>query len=202
MKRILSSVAAVALTAGLATTASAEPFNGPFVGVQAGWSQHDLGTPSTPLGDVGVGRSDDSVSGGVFAGYDFKLGSNVVIGGEAGAHFGADDKIVRNTGNALVTVDPKRSIDLTARAGYLVSDYTLLYARGGYTNARVRTTVAGPAGALTASENRDGWLIGGGLEHALGDNVSARAEYRYSDLGEGNGKFDRHQALFGISYRF
>ncbi len=202
MKRIVSSVAALALAVGLGSAASAEPFNGPFVGVQAGWNQDDLGTPSTPLGDVAVGRSQDSLSGGVFAGYDYKISPRVVLGAEAGVQFGADDSIVRDTGATRVTVDPKRSIDLTARAGYLVTDDTLLYARGGYTNARVKTSVENAAGIRSASANRDGWLLGGGIEHALSDNVSARAEYRYSDLSEGDGKFDRHQALFGIAYRF
>ncbi len=202
MKRIVSSLAAVALAAGLGTAAQAEPFNGPYVGVQAGWSQDDLGTPSTPLGDVAVDRSRDSFSGGVFAGYDVKVSPNVVLGAEAGLQVAADDRISRDTGSALVTVDPKRAIDLTARAGYLVNDDTLLYARGGYTNARVRTAVQDAAGLRSVSADRDGWLVGGGVERAISDNVSARLEYRYSDLGEGDGRFDRHQALFGISYRF
>lgn len=202
MKRIVSSVAALALAVGLGSAASAEPFNGPFVGVQAGWNQDDLGTPSTEVGDVAVSRSRDSFSGGVFAGYDYKVSPRVVIGAEAGVQFGADDSIVRDTGTALVTVDPKRSLDLTARAGYLVTDNTLLYARGGYTNARVRTSFDGAAGFRSATENRDGWMVGGGVERAISDNVSARLEYRYADLSEGDGKFDRHQALFGIAYRF
>lgn len=202
MKRLVSSVAAVALVAGFGTAASAEPFNGPFVGVQAGWNKDKLGTPSTELGDVAIDRSRDSFSGGVFAGYDLKVSPRVVLGAEAGLQFGADDDIVRDTGASLVTVDPKRAVDLTARAGYLLNDDTLVYARGGYTNARVRTAVADAAGVRSASENRDGWLVGGGLERAISDNVSARLEYRYSDLSEGDGKFDRHQALFGIAYRF
>jgi outer membrane immunogenic protein len=202
MKPIVTSVAALALATGIASAASAEPFNGPFVGVQAGWNQDDVGTPSTALGDVPVDGSQDSFSGGVFAGYDYKVSPRVVIGAEAGIQFGADDSIVRDGSAALVTVDPKRSLDLTARAGYLVTDNTLLYARGGYTNARVRTSIEDAAGVRSASTNRDGWLVGGGVEHAINDNISARAEYRYSDLSEGDGKFDRHQALFGIAYRF
>jgi outer membrane immunogenic protein len=202
MKRILSSVAAVALSAGLATAASAEPFNGPYVGVQAGWSQDDVGTPSTPAGDVTFDRSQDSLSGGLFLGYDYKISPRVVVGAEAGVQVGADDSIVRDFGSTQVTIDPERSLDLTARAGYLVNDDTLLYARGGYTNARVKTSIEDSAGIRSASANRDGWLVGGGVEHALSDNVSARVEYRYSDLGEGDGGFDRHQALFGLSYRF
>ena len=202
MKRFVSSVAAVALAAGFATTASAAPFDGPYVGVQGGWSQDDLGTPSTPLGDLDVDRKKDSVSGGAFLGYDHRVGDRVVLGAEAGVQVGADDEVVRNAGGSRITVDPKHSFDVTARAGYLVGDNTLLYARGGYTNAKVRTSVSDAAGFRSASENRDGWLVGGGLEHALSENVSARAEYRYSDFGDGGSGFDRHQALFGLSYRF
>jgi len=200
MKRIVSSVAAAALTVGLATAASAEPFNGPYVGVQAGWSQDDVGTPSTPAGDVTFDRSQDSLSGGLYLGYDYKISPNVVVGAEAGVQLGADDSIVRDFGSTRVTMDPERSLDLTARAGYLVNDDTLLYARGGYTNARVKTSIEDSAGIRSASANRDGWLVGGGVEHAPSDNVWARVECRYSDLGEGDGGFDRDQALFGLSY--
>jgi outer membrane immunogenic protein len=45
-------------------------------------------------------------------------------------------------------------------------------------------------------------LVGGGVEQAITDNISARIEYRYSDLSDGDGKFDRHQALVGVAYRF
>jgi outer membrane immunogenic protein len=202
MNHVVTSVAALALATGLGATAHAEPFNGPFVGAQAGWSKDDLGKPSNGLGGVAIDRSRDSFSGGVFAGYDQKLSPRVVVGAEAGVQFGADDSIVRDTGVTRVTLDPKRSLDFTARAGYLVTDNTLLYARGGYTNARVRTSIEDAGGFRSASDNRDGWLVGGGIERAISDNVSARLEYRYSDLSEGGGKFDRHQALVGIAYRF
>lgn len=202
MKHVLSSVAGAALVVGLAAPAAAEPFNGPFVGVQAGWSQHEAGTPTTPLGELPVGASRDAVSGGVYGGYDAKVGSNVVIGVEAGVQFGDDDQIVRSSDVASFTLDPKRSVDLTARAGYLAGDNTLLYARGGYTNARVTSGIEDASGVARVTENRDGWLVGGGVEHALSDNLSARVEYRYSDLSEGDRKFDRHQALVGVSYRF
>jgi outer membrane immunogenic protein len=202
MKRILSSVAAIALAAGIGTAAHAEPFNGPFVGVQGGWSQSDAGTPSTPLGDVQIDRTRDSAVGGAFAGYDLKLGSRVVVGAEAGIQAGTDDSIVRTSDAGRVLLDPRYSFDLTARAGYLVGDNTLLYARGGYANARVRTSIEDVAGIRTASSHRDGWLVGGGIERSLADNVSARVEYRYADLGEGDGRFDRHQALVGVAFRF
>lgn len=202
MKHIFSSVAAIALAAGVGTAAHAQSFNGAFIGVQGGWSQSDAGAPSTPLGDVQIDRTRDSVVGGVFAGYDHRIGSRVVIGAEAGIQAGTDDSIVRSNGAGRVTIDPRYSFDLTARAGYLLTDNMLVYARGGYTNARVRTSIDDVAGIRSASSHRDGWLVGGGIERAITDNISARVEYRYADLSEGDGRFDRHQALVGVAYRF
>lgn len=201
MKYFVSSVAAV-LVAGVASSASAEPFNGPFVGVQAGWAQDVVGTTSTDLGALAVNQKRDSFNGGVFAGYDHKIGNRFVLGAEAGIQFGVDDEVVSSVGARRVTIDPKRSIDLTARAGFLAGDKTLVYARGGYTNARLRVTLDDAVGVRSASENRDGWLVGGGVERAITDNVTARIEYRYSDLSDGDGKYDRHQAMVGVAYRF
>src|SRR3546814_20945343 len=121
------------------------------------------------------------------------------MGAEAGVQCWAEDSSVRVTGAALVTVDPKRSLDLTARAGYLVTDNTLLYARGGYTNARVRTSFDGAAGFRSATENRDGWMVGGGVESAISDHVSARMAYRSAELREHVGKSARPQAPFRIT---
>ena len=105
------------------------------------------------------------------------------------------------SGNSF-TIDPKRSFDLTARAGYLTDPSTLVYARGGYTNARTKNSLVTAAGTATAYDNRDGWLLGGGVERQFMSNASARFEYRYSDLSEGDGNFDRHRVLAGVSYRF
>lgn len=202
MKHLFLSVAAAALATGAVSTAHAEPFNGAYVGAQGGWSETDIGNASTPVGTVEVDRSKDVASGGVYMGYDFKLSPSFVVGAEAGVQVGVDDEVTRITDDARVTMDPKHAIDLTARAGFLVDDDTLVYARGGYANARVKTSVVDSVGVRSGTDNRDGWLVGGGIEHALSDDFSARAEYRYSDLGDRGGKLDRHQALFGISYRF
>ncbi|MBV2148955.1 porin family protein [Sphingobium sp. AS12] len=45
-------------------------------------------------------------------------------------------------------------------------------------------------------------MIGGGVERQLTSNVSTRLEYRHFDLSEGDGNFDRHRVLAGLSYRF
>jgi len=61
--------------------------------------------------------------------------------------------------------------------------------------------VVAPTGTPRISENRDGWLVGGGLERRFTDRISARIEYRYLDLSDGDGRFERHQLLTGITWR-
>jgi len=196
----VSRVALIA-AASVAGAAHAEMFNGPSVGVQAGWVQNKVGDTKTSFGATSVNASKDSATLGALLGYDKKYGK-FVVGGEAGLNFGTNDTVTGGTTTAQVTMDPKRSIDLTARAGYLVMPNTLFYARAGYTNDRVRTMLTSSSGSLSASEGRDGWLVGGGIERAITPKVSARVEYRYADLSNGHGQYDRHQVLSGIVFHF
>ena len=55
-----------------------------------------------------------------------------------------------------IEVNPKRVFDITARAGYLVTDGTLLYARAGYTNVRATTTDTGPTATRRGTANLGG----------------------------------------------
>ncbi|MBB5711852.1 outer membrane protein [Sphingomonas xinjiangensis] len=202
MKSFLIIPALIAGITGLAGTASAQEFNGPSVGVQLGWGKTDVRNPDTEIGTATIDRTRDAFVGGVFVGYDQEVLPSVVIGAQADLTLAADDELTRRTATSSVTLDPKLAFDLTLRAGYVVAPSTLLYVRGGYANARVRTTISDPRGVRSDSSNRDGWTVGGGLERVIWDRVSARLEYRYADLSDGDGKFDRHQVLVGASYRF
>jgi outer membrane immunogenic protein len=202
MTRIRSYVAAGIAAASLASTASAAEFNGPFVGAQVGWTSNEVKNPETSLGSVPLEDDQQSITGGIYAGYDRKVADHVVIGVEGGLDFASDDDLHSSLAGNSFTIDPKRSFDLTARAGYLTDPSTLVYARGGYTNARTENSLVNAAGTATAYDNRDGWLVGGGVERQFMSNASARLEYLYSDLSEGDGNFDRHRVLAGVSYRF
>jgi len=201
MKVTFASTVALIATASVPAAAHAEMFNGPSVGVQAGWVENKIGDTRTNFGATSVGSSGDSATLGGLFGYDKQFGK-LVVGGEAGLNFGTSDKVTGGTSTTQVTMDPKRSFDLSARAGYLVMPKTLFYARAGYTNDRVRTTLTSASGTVSASEDRDGWLVGGGVEHALTTKVSARLEYRYADLSNGHGQYDRHQVLTGVVFHF
>jgi len=192
----------VAATMLYGAPAAAQNFTGPSVGVQGGWQQEKVRTPNTNLGVLPIDRSRDAAVAGVFAGYDRELGRGFVTGVEAGFSIASSDKLRGGTGTSAITIDPKWSFDATARAGYLVTPETLVYVRGGYANERIRATMASGSGTGTSSDNRDGWLVGGGVERMLIPNVSARLEYRFTDFGDSKGMYDRHQVLAGIAYRF
>jgi len=193
MKNITYVAAALALAAG-PVAAHAQSFTGPFVGVQGGWEENNLRNPATAIGTTPLTQSSDTGTLGVFMGYDKEVYPRIVVGAQAEVNFPISSRF----GNGLAAVSPKRSVDLSLRAGYLVTPKTLVYARGGYTNALVGANF----GAFHGSDDRDGWLLGGGVERKLSQTVSARVEYRYSDFSEGNGKFDRHQILAGVAYHF
>jgi outer membrane immunogenic protein len=196
-------LAALALASAVpAGAAQAEEFDGPYAGVQLGWNEDDVGTVGSGVGRISVDKSQDSFAGGGYIGYDFRVAPKVVLGVEGDIGFAADDRITRKGRDTISSLDPKRSLSLSARAGYIVADGTLAYIRGGYTNARVRASLTDADGTIASSSDRDAWLVGGGVEKYIMPDVSVRLEYRYTDLSDGSGKFDRHQALAGVSYRF
>ena len=201
--RVINSVAlATALSAAIAAPASATEFDGPFVGAQVGWQSEKMRNTASSFGVVPVDDRVNAVTGGIYAGYDKLVSDRIVIGAEGGLDFASDDEIQTTAAGTTFSVDPKYSFDLTARAGFLATPDTLVYARGGYTNARVRTSLTGAVASVSDSDNQDGWLLGAGIEQQVKKNVSARLEYRYSKFSEDDGKDQRNRVLAGLSYRF
>ncbi len=201
MKSPLISIALAAALGAAVTPAQAETYNGPYVGVTAGWERGEIADRIKTQPINGEASRDALVLGG-YAGYNHKVTDRIVIGAEAGFSATVDDRVSATSAGRALTIDPRYSFDLSARAGYLVTDKALVYVRGGYANTRVRTTLAAASGPVTASDNLDGWQVGGGVEYAITDRISARAEYRYSDFGTNGGQYDRHQTLVGVSYNF
>jgi len=192
-------VITLAGAAALATSpAQADTFDGPYVGVQTGWDRHEIGVEDIDEADA----SSDSLFVGGFLGYNFKIAERVVLGAEAGISTAVDDSFGLTSATETLTFDPRFSYDLSARAGYLVNEKTLAYVRGGIAGTRLRISFDDGADPFSETGYVEGWQIGGGVEHALTNKISARVEYRYSDLGEGDIEYDRHQALVGVSYNF
>ena len=193
----------LALIALLSTgPAFAQAFQGPHAGVQGGGEKTDVRDPATGLGTATIDAGRQAFTGGLFVGYDRQVAPRIVIGAEAGMDLSANDAVGSTSGTGFVSIDPEWSIDLTTRAGYLVNPQTLAYVRGGYTNARVETTVTTGQAQFLDSEHRNGWLLGAGIERLILQNISGRLEYRYSDLSDSDDTVDRHRILAGIAYRF
>ncbi|MBX3595566.1 outer membrane beta-barrel protein [Sphingomonas sp.] len=192
-----------ALAAGtLATPALAQdatPFSGPRGEGVVGWDHlsDDNGTPSSSSSGV--------VYGGAL-GYDVRSG-NTVFGPEVeltGASTDTRTPSLAVAGDEF-KLDAGRDLYAGVRAGVVVGDSTLLYAKGGYTNARVDYRYTNGAVTIADGRNMDGWRVGAGVEQQLGGKVYLKGEYRYSDYGKFKGynaSVDRNQVVAGIGVRF
>ena len=147
--------------AGWSVQASAQDFNGPSVGVQAGWNNSDVRLPAGGKEIPGIDQSKDAFVGGAFLAYDHEVTPRIVLGAQAEFNVAASDDFGVAGGAGALRVDPRYSFDLTARAGYLVTPKTLVYVRGGYSNARVRTTVMRDAARMSASAGRNVFSVTG-----------------------------------------
>ncbi len=125
--------------------APAFDWTGPYVGLTGGY---------------GWGTTDGWL-GGAFAGYNFQVNPNWVVGLE---------------GDIVGSGKKSNSWDATVRGrlGYAYDRY-LFYGTGGLAFGNIKNG--------GASATKTGWTVGAGIEAAVTSNVTARFEYRYTDLG-------------------
>lgn len=202
IKTVIVGLLAVAAVPALAQD-TAPTFNGPYIGVQGGWQQDRLSATATGTTPGSASVKGDGFTYGGQVGYDLRFSGNFVAGAEA--------SVTGRTGSTTLgaySLSAGRTFNATARLGYVVAPSTLVYARGGYSNARFNIT----DGTFRDSGNRDGFTVGGGVEQALTQKVSARLEYDYSGFGSesfaiGGGttvraKLRRNAVTAGLNYRF
>ena len=187
-------------------------WTGLYAGVNAGAAFGNHGAALRPnfTTTETFGKSKDDVGfvGGAQIGYNWQNGA-FVYGLEADADYlGLNNGgSYSQTSSVFVpngTFSAKRDSGdgflgtVRGRVGYAVIPRMLVYATGGlaygqvgsnYTSASF-TNLAGVTTAnFTANGNDDiriGYAVGGGVEYALTDRISAKAEYIYADLGKKN----------------
>ena len=145
-------------------------WTGFYVGVNAGygWNAND----SITVGGVRFDLDDEGgFVGGAQAGYNYQIGSFVVglEGDIQYADFGGDDRFDFD-GDGILDDDFNTSDwfgTVRARAG-VAFDRALIYATGGFAFA----------------DNATGWTVGGGLEYAFTNNLSAKIEGLYVNLDQ------------------
>jgi outer membrane immunogenic protein len=182
-------------------------WTGFYVGVQAGYA----------FADSNLGDDLDGFVGGVHAGYNYQI-NNWVLGVEgdieaSGVDASGNVTLPAPAGLTAFSVDNKWLGSVRGRVGYAF-DRVLVYATGGvaFGDFDVRAT----NGGVTSSDSNThvGWTVGAGVEVAITNNVTARVEYRYTDLGDKNYTFaapvntvnydakDIHAVRVGVSYKF
>jgi outer membrane immunogenic protein len=186
-------------------------WTGFYVGAQIGYGWEngdDIFIPNTPV-DLGGGytavfsgssNGAEGVLGGAHVGYNMQMG-NVVFGveGDIEASNVETDATVSATfygprlgAGASATAQAKVQLNwagsIRGRLGFAF-DRLLVYGTGGVAVADLEESVslvvpAFPAlnAAASASDTVWGWTLGGGLEYAFTNNLTARAEYRYTRL--------------------
>jgi len=176
---ILSAFAAAMAGSFLAAApASADPFDGFYVGAEAGYSSSSFESRIAP--DVTLGG--DGFNGGLVAGYG-KLFDNIYLGGELGGYL-SNSSISGSVAGASYEASIRDQIDVSVMPGYLISPETLVYARLGYAYGRMDGKVDTGAGAANAKWNSDGWVLGAGVWLALTDTVGLRADYSRTMFGK------------------
>ncbi|WP_036259425.1 outer membrane protein [Methylocapsa aurea] len=200
LRRLIASLAGICLTAGATALAADLPLRAPeplppppaftwtgaYFGVQVGggWGQTTINT--VPYAPAFFALSETFQSSGVFGG--IHLGYNIqtgplVLGLQAEYNFSGI------TGNdalypfASATNSIRQFGSVDARVGFTF-DRLLVYAIGGFAYADIRHSLqTGSPSPRYFISSAPGWDVGAGLEYALTDNWTARAEYRYYNWG-------------------
>jgi outer membrane immunogenic protein len=205
-------------------------WTGIYVGGQIGYA---WGKSNTNLGDafgdfVSFGTNNSGVIGGAHVGYNLQL-SQFVVGLEGDVDGSSLSKTVSGspfiTGFGVVptTIHGNLGVQgsIRGRVGY-AWDRVLIYGTGGVAFAGFNGSISTPFGYDSASTTRVGWTVGGGLEYAVTNNWSIRAEYRYAQFGHstvfannsfvlpgltavgafGNRTINENRVQVGFSYKF
>ncbi len=178
---LLTGVSSAALAADLPTAKGPPPapayapplpfsWSGFYLGVNGGWGWNSLGSSNFANGNGGV-------IGGT-AGFNWQMGQIV-----AGAEADFDGTNMVSTNSYTLGSNKFGTHDLTTerlRLGYAI-DRTLLFITGGYagmgTTGQFTDTVNNISGWNSAWRN--GGALGGGVEYAFTNNISAKFEYLY-----------------------
>jgi len=143
------------------------------------WSSHEIDS------------SGSAVLGGIQAGYNYQVGA-IVFGLEA--DLAATNADAKNTTHVFRADQHKTSAlgTVRGRVGYAL-DRTLLYVTGGLAHGNVKNSVANtffltPPNAETSGW-RTGYAVGGGVETAVNEHWTVKAEALYYNVGSSSAQF-------------
>jgi outer membrane immunogenic protein len=214
--------AASAHADGMYSRSYAAPFSwtGLYVGVQGGWSRlDDTQALSSPTFALTVPNTPQGYLLGGHVGYNSQYG-HTVVGIEVDLEYNSTDStytigapFVNTTGNEKLMWQGS----FRSRLGWAF-DRALLYGTSGvaFGGFRDRFDTVSATFHETVDSTRIGWTLGGGLEYAVTNQLSAKVEYRYTDWftnkdtlnvflappGRSNDEVTQQTVRLGISYKF
>ncbi|MGP9822170.1 outer membrane protein [Salinarimonas sp. NSM] len=185
----LVAFSAVAVAADLPSRTQPAPFvpsappsftwSGFYAGVNLGYGWGDFtGTTGGALYDEG-----DGFIGGGQLGYNAQFGQ-FVAGLETDLQWTNFEGGPAVPGALAGTVS-EAQLDyfgtVRARAGVAL-DRTLVFATGGFAYGGADVTAVVGGATFSDDQTHWGWTLGGGVEHAFTNNLTAKVEYLYTDL--------------------
>lgn len=194
--------------------APAFSWTGFYAGGQIGgsWSDTDVKGHSAVIDYTKSFSPDPSgFIGGLYAGYNFDIGNNVVLGIETDWVWGdmdENDKFTYNTVGDVVSskLKEKWAGATRARVGYAM-DRWMPYLAGGVayskvdSNYRLKSSKGDvyPMYSASGSDTLTGWTIGAGVDYAMTDHLILRAEYRYTDFGDED--YSKNNIKYNVDYK-
>jgi outer membrane immunogenic protein len=214
MKKMLIAAAFSSALAGLAGTALAADvmapvydWSGAYLGLQAGygWGDTEHFNPPGRTGTLDI----DGFAGGLEGGFNFQSDA-LVLGLEAdislsnieGSHGPAlfnpgPNSFNCGSGPCITEVNWLSTARL--RAGYAMDNF-LPYVTGGVAVGGVDATIPNDPTLTAGDSTQVGWTVGAGLEYGFNNNISAKFEYLYVDLGEW--RYDNNNSNFSADANF
>jgi outer membrane immunogenic protein len=185
--RIALAASAAALGFAWFTAASADHFEGVYIGLHGGFGTADgnytFNQPTLALTEP-LSFSDSAAVGGGQLGVRFDIAPDWILGIEGTYTAGTID----DTLSSIVTADRARSFEISdqftvvLQLGHSWGDW-LLYVKGGYANAEIATSsnIISTGQLTSASSGREGgWTAGIGVDHLIAPNVTLGLSYDYS----------------------
>jgi outer membrane immunogenic protein len=183
-----------------------QAWQGFYVGAHAGYTMGGYTGTLTNGATTNVDIGGNSLSAGLFGGYNHQLNPNWVVGGEADITW-MNTKGGKVYSSNVYNGGSTWGGSLRGRVGY-VWDQFMFYGTGGLALGNVE--FAGPLGSNSAT--KFGYVLGLGVEGKVTENLFARAEYLYTSLASGDyavgtgnnirGSGDYHTVRLGVGYRF
>lgn len=178
-----------------AQEAASRAFAGPHFGIAA---VHDSNEASQTKGSAEKSRTGFGARGAI--GLDLPVTDAVIVGAEFGIAKGGRTIDQPSQGGGRYRLTPGVNYDLTARLGWAVNPYLLIYAKAGYHWMEREEAIAGQAvGNGTTKGTFGGFTYGGGVEWNVAPQLALRAEMDHSAFSD---RLRQTRLTMGPIFRF